>query len=93
VFMRMDIHENPSIRVEDERMLLEVVRCSFAMRRKTLVNNLRAAFSLSKSMAMDCVLAAGLPPEVRGERVDLAGFAAVTEALRNMKVNKANPSK
>ena len=81
VFMRMDMRSAPPVRCEDEELLLRVIRCAFAMRRKTLVNNLPAGFAVDKATALACVRAAGLPADVRGERMGLADFAAVADVL------------
>ena len=67
--------------------MLRVIRCAFALRRKTLANNLRAAFALDKAGALACVRAAGLPPDIRGERVDLAAFGLLADALTKMQVS------
>jgi len=81
VFVRMDMRGEPPVRCENEELLLRLIRCAFAMRRKTLVNNLPAGFAASKAAALACVRAAGLPADVRGERMGLADFAAVADAL------------
>jgi 16S rRNA (adenine1518-N6/adenine1519-N6)-dimethyltransferase len=81
VFMRLDMRSGPPVPCEDEGLLLRVIRCAFAMRRKTLVNNLPAGFSVDKAAALTCVRAAGLPADIRGERMSLADFAAVANAL------------
>lgn len=81
VFMRLDMRVEPPVRCENEALLLRVIRCAFVMRRKTLANNLRAAFALDQAGALACVRAAGLPADIRGERMDLIAFAALTDAL------------
>ncbi|MCL2811296.1 MAG: 16S rRNA (adenine(1518)-N(6)/adenine(1519)-N(6))-dimethyltransferase RsmA [Clostridia bacterium] len=93
VFMRLDIRAQPPVVCEDEALLLRVIRCAFAMRRKTLLNNLRAGFGLDKAGALDCVGAAGLSTDIRGERMCLADFAAIATALIKMQVSKSIPSK
>ncbi len=81
VFMRLDMRAEPPVQCADEKALFGVIRSAFAMRRKTLVNNLQAAFALDKATALCCVRAAGLPDTVRGETLGLPEFARVAEAV------------
>jgi len=88
VFMRLDMRHQPPVQCEDEGLLLRVVRCAFAMRRKTLLNNLRATFALDKTKALACLNAAGLPTDIRGERMGLADFSAIANEIIKMQVRK-----
>ena len=54
---------------------------SFALRRKTLVNSLQTGFPLPKDRLAAIVSACGLPENVRGERLSLADYAALADAL------------
>lgn len=58
----------------DEKLVRKLVRAAFAMRRKTLVNNLAASFGIPKQQATDLVTACGFPADVRGERLSLDDF-------------------
>ncbi len=58
----------------------KIVRGSFNVRRKTLVNGLRT-IGLTREMAVEAVEQAGLDPNVRPERVDFDGFLALTRVL------------
>ena len=72
----------PPVAVEDEQMLLRTVKAAFALRRKTLVNSLGTGFpALSRQQLAEAVAACGLPPDVRGERLSLAQFAALSDEL------------
>ena len=73
-------------------MLLRVIRCAFAMRRKTMANNLQAAFALSKADAAACIATAGLPAPVRGEALGIAAYAALADAVRALRSPGAAPS-
>ena len=70
--------------VDDPEHFFRVVRAAFAQRRKTLVNSLSAALSspLSKEELAREVAACGLPETVRGERLSIPQFAALSKALR-----------
>lgn len=80
--IRLDCRKEPPCEILDEKMFFRVVRASFAQRRKTLVNGLSAAFSpLTKADLAEILQQCGFAPDIRGERLDLAGFAAVSNAL------------
>ena len=66
-----------------EEFFFRTVRAAFAQRRKTLVNSLSSVFGgqLSKEALAGAAAAAGLAPDVRGERLDLHQFAALADGL------------
>ena len=65
----------------DEKLVRKLVRAAFAMRRKTLVNNLSASFGIPKQQATDLVTACGFPADVRGERLSLDDFIRLAGAM------------
>lgn len=65
----------------DEKLVRKLVRTAFAMRRKTLVNNLSAAFGIPKQSAAECVTACGFPADIRGERLSLDDFIRLSDAI------------
>jgi 16S rRNA (adenine1518-N6/adenine1519-N6)-dimethyltransferase len=65
----------------DRERLFAVVRAAFGQRRKTMRQALSAA-QIPPEDAAAALAAAGLPPGARAEEVDLAGFVALTRALR-----------
>jgi 16S rRNA (adenine1518-N6/adenine1519-N6)-dimethyltransferase len=67
---------------EDEAMFLKVAAAAFAMRRKTLVNNLMSAFSMTRERAEALLISLGLDPRVRGEALTLEQLAKLSEAVR-----------
>ena len=66
-----------------EPFFFRTVRAAFALRRKTLVNSLQSVFGgqLSKEQLAAAVEDCGLPPTVRGERLGLEEFAALSGTL------------
>ena len=76
----------PPAKVDDEAHFFRVVRAAFAQRRKTLVNSLSSALDapLGKEGLTKAVLACGLPENVRGERLSIQDFSALSKALREM---------
>lgn len=81
--LRLDLREAPAVDT-DEALFFRVVRASFAQRRKTLLNGLGSAFGakLGKEALTEAILSCGFDARVRGETLDLEGFARITEALK-----------
>lgn len=68
---------------EDTAFLKRVVRAAFAMRRKTLANNLASSFGMNKAAAAEVVEESGFPALVRGETLSLDDFVTLSRALKN----------
>jgi 16S rRNA (adenine1518-N6/adenine1519-N6)-dimethyltransferase len=81
--VRLAFRERPPVKVRDEARFFAVVRACFAQRRKTVLNNLKAAASQMKfsSPMEDALRAAGVEPKRRAETLSLAEFAALADAL------------
>ena len=73
------------IEVDDPDHFFQVVKAAFAQRRKTLLNGLTSAFGsrFSKEEFLNMILACGLPGDIRGERLGIAEFAALSKQLRS----------
>ncbi len=68
--------------IHSKEIFFRTVRASFAMRRKTLQNGLAAGFpELGKTGAGEVIAACGFAPSVRGETLDIAGFAAIANEI------------
>ncbi len=80
-FIRIDRWSNPPVAPKDVKAFRKLIRAAFAMRRKTLVNNLKPAFGLSQEAAREVVLAAGLDERIRGEALTLEELNRVLDAL------------
>ncbi len=83
--VRMDVLEQPPIDVDDERLLFALIKCAFAMRRKTMLNCLCKCegVTLNKEEAAEILAASGLSPQARGETLTLADYAALTQATQH----------
>jgi len=80
--LRVDMYpERPA--PEDEAMFLKVVSAAFAMRRKTLSNNLMSAFSMPREAAEGLITSLGFDPKVRGEALTIPELERLSAALRN----------
>lgn len=75
--------KQPPVAVQDEKLYFALVRAAFNMRRKTLVNALGPVLgsTMSKEEITQLVASVGLDVRVRGERLSLADFAALANAV------------
>ena len=81
--MHLARYEEPPVTCSDKDLLFRVIRASFGQRRKKLVNGVSSGAGLeyTKEEVAEALAAAGLSPDVRGEALTLAEFAALTDAL------------
>ena len=80
--IRLTRRAEKPVPVKDEQLLFRVIRAAFNQRRKTLVNALAAGIGgLDKETAEDALKECGFDPRIRGEAVDLGGFAAISDCL------------
>ena len=84
---------SPPPEVDDEKHFFQVVRAAFAQRRKTLANSLSSSLggAYSKEGISKAILACGLPENIRGERLSISDFAALSKALRRSEDTSPSP--
>ena len=82
--IRMKLHKEPPVQVEDEKHMFRLIRASFSQRRKTLVNGISNSGELpySKEEVIKALSAIGLQKEVRGETLTLQEFARLSDQLQ-----------
>lgn len=78
--VRIDI-DRAKLDGENVALLHKLVRSSFAMRRKTLANNLSVAFQIDKQEAGKLIEEAGFSPMVRGEALSLDDYKKLAKSL------------
>ncbi len=80
--VRLTCQEPPAC-VHDRALFFRLVRAAFNLRRKTLLNALSAAgLSPDKDALARAMARAGLPADVRGERLSLEQFARLADELK-----------
>ena len=84
-FIRIDRHAAPVACPRDEALFRRLIRAAFAMRRKTLANNLRASFGLNPQAAKSVLLSAGVDERIRGESLSLQELCRVADALADIR--------
>ena len=78
--------ELPPAEISNERLFFKIVKASFEQRRKTLANGIFAAFGdrFSKIEIQNVLENCGFPSNIRGEAIDLAGFARISNQFDNL---------
>ena len=82
-FVVLPLRESPAVEVGDREMFFRVANAAFAMRRKTMLNNLCATFRVERPQAAAWMEAAGLDEKVRGEKLTLEELARLADAILN----------
>jgi len=82
--IRLRRREAPPVQVRDEELLFRVIRAAFNQRRKTLVNALSSGIGgLSKEQAERALANCGFDTKIRGEVLDIVGFAKISDEIGN----------
>ena len=72
----------PPFPVKDEALLFRTIRAAFGQRRKTLINALSTGFpELGKDGCRTAAAKCAIDPNCRGEVLELAQFAALSDAI------------
>lgn len=79
--IRLKKREKPPVETRNEKLLFAVVRAAFNQRRKTLTNGLCSGLNLSREQAENAIKNAGFDTKIRGETLDVGGFAKITDEL------------
>ena len=80
-FVVMPLREKPAVEVKSREMFFRVAGAAFALRRKTMLNNLCATFRAERAQALEWLRQAGVDEKIRGEKMTLEELAAVAEAI------------
>ena len=79
--VKLSLYEKPPVDC-NEVTLFKVIKGAFAQRRKTLVNSLSTVIGhIPKAALAEIILSCGYPETVRGETIDIHGFAKIANAI------------
>ncbi|NME82319.1 16S rRNA (adenine(1518)-N(6)/adenine(1519)-N(6))-dimethyltransferase RsmA [Clostridium sp. SM-530-WT-3G] len=84
IVIRLDRLPEPRVKTKDEKLMFELVRAGFNMRRKTLWNAAKA-FNLSKEDLEKAFENSGVDPKRRAETLTLQEFATLADCIYDMK--------
>lgn len=82
--IRLTKREKPAVSVQNEEFFFQIIRASFAQRRKTLLNNLTSHLLDGKQTKEDIIAAleeTGIDPGRRGETLSIEEFARLSDSL------------
>ena len=82
VVLRLDLRDEPAVKVKSEEMLMRCVKAGFSMRRKTLLNALFSLGDHDKQSLSEALDAAGIDPGRRAESLTLEEFARLSDSLQ-----------
>ena len=84
IVIRLDKLTQPRVNVKDEKLMFDIIRNSFNMRRKTLWNGVKF-LGLPKESLENAFEKANIDPKRRGETLTLEEFASLSDAIYNIK--------
>ncbi len=79
--IKLDIRNEPPIKVKDEKMFFKVVKACFAQRRKTLLNTVSNTLNIDKSTLRKYLEEIGLEQSVRGEQLTITQIALLSDKI------------
>jgi len=86
--MYLKCHKERVVAPEEQELFFRTVRGAFALRRKTLVNSLSSAFpELDKAAIQALPAKLGLDERIRGEKLTLEQFAALSRLIGELRKN------
>lgn len=77
--IRLNVLDNPSIKVENEELLFKIIKMTFMQKRKTLLNGLANGNLSSKEEIERMLTDLGFDLKVRGEKLSLEDFAKIAD--------------
>ena len=84
IVIRLDKLTQPRVNVKDEKLMFDIIRNSFNMRRKTLWNGVKF-LGLPKESLENAFEKASIDPKRRGETLTLEEFARLSDEICNIK--------
>lgn len=81
------VRQEPAVDLIDEKMFFRVVKAAFGQRRKTL-NNALKSMGVDKTIIADVLAQAGVETTRRGETLAMEEFAAISNILSKMSMEK-----
>ena len=86
--IQISLYDEPPVKVVDEKLFFRVIKAAFEQRRKTLVNALSGKVDISKEEIQSALEEASLDLNIRGERLDIAEFARLSDIIKRKQTEK-----
>lgn len=84
-FVVLDVRDEPAVTVRSTEDFFRIAGAAFALRRKTMTNNLCASLRLDRPQAVSLMKAAGLDERIRGEKLTLQELGCLADTYTAMK--------
>ena len=79
--IRLNVLDEPPVKVNDEKKFFSLVKASFSQRRKVISNSLSSGLSLDKSKIAEILEKSGVSLNARAEKLSLQNFADIANNL------------
>ena len=79
--IRLNVLNEPPIKVNDEKKFFSVVKAAFSQRRKVIANSLSSGLLLDKKTVMELLEKSGVSANARAEKLTLVNFADIANNL------------
>ncbi len=79
--IRLNILDEPPVKVYDEKKFFSVVKAAFSQRRKVVSNSISSGLSINKAMAFEILEKSGVSQNARAEQLSLQNFADIANNL------------
>lgn len=81
--IKLDLYEEPPVKVSDPEFMFRIIKASFMQRRKTLQNALQnnPETKISRDRTAEALDKLGVDPMIRGEALSLEQFAQLSDLL------------
>jgi len=81
--IKLTLHKDERVSVNDEKLMFRLIRASFNQRRKTLSNGIKNSpeLSYSREDVVEALKEMGLDENIRGEKLSLEEFAKLSDIL------------
>lgn len=83
IVIRLDKLSEPRVNVKDEKLMFDIIRNSFNMRRKTLWNGVKS-IGPAKEKLEEAFEKAGVDPKRRGETLSIEEFATLANCINEI---------
>ncbi len=79
--IRLNILDEPPVKVIDEKKFFSVVKAAFSQRRKVISNSISSGLSINKAKAFEILEKSGVSQNARAEQLSLQNFADIANNL------------
>lgn len=81
VVLRLDVRNEPPVKVQNEAMFFRCIKAGFSLRRKTLLNSLSALEDCTREQLTAALAEADIQPQRRAETLSMEEFAGLSNIL------------